>query len=594
MYKKGRKKIKRKKSLKKENKSTGIIPVLIVVALISLFSETMRSIPVGAFNANFSNISYKVPKLNSDILEKKYVNDSLKFDYENTEKAIIRKSLKTKDPFDLDRAIKEKEEELIIAKIIASNSIFDEEKLKIEEVITKVKEAVPEEEKTEKNIIDVPKVEETIKLAADTKAKSITINGEETLIPGSSDKNITYMQILQNPNDLDLNLKYAKQQSDVGNFKQTIATLERLNMLYPDNLEIKLYLLSVLVSADSPNKALTVIEEIKNNEDVTAEDLEVVNQIEEEMKARGAPKRWYIAADFNLGGIQNNNVNSVSKSRRKLSSNALEEFNSARVDRTYTGTLGLTAVRTLTEKSSLTILPSFTESRQDDETSDDFQSYSLYLGFDTMFKNQSLSSNISFGKVDYDEDADSFSLAAGLSGSFAVDRHSFSYGYSFSDARGNMNSSDTTAHNTNAIGHGISLAYGIAINEIVSSETGLGFSVSEAVDGTNDTATYDFSYRFNFAFPWAYVSLGEALSFNDYYHVDTSVDQNRIRSDYTNTFDIMLIKSLGEIFPALDPTNSIELTISYEKLFSEANIINYDYISDSFSFGIAKSVQLNK
>ena len=96
-------------------------------------------------------------------------------------------------------------------------------------------------------------------------------------------------------------------------------------------------------------------------------------------------------------------------------------------------------MRALTETSSLTILPSFTESRQDDETSDDFQSYNLYLGFDTMFKNQSLSSNISFGKVDYDEDADSFSIAAGLSGSFAVDRHSFSYGYSYSDAKGNMN-----------------------------------------------------------------------------------------------------------------------------------------------------------
>ena len=84
MYKKRRKRIKRKTPLKKEGKSTGIIPVLIIIALISLFSETMRSIPVGAFNANFSNISYKVPKLNSDILEKKYVNDSLKFDYENT------------------------------------------------------------------------------------------------------------------------------------------------------------------------------------------------------------------------------------------------------------------------------------------------------------------------------------------------------------------------------------------------------------------------------------------------------------------------------------------------------------------------------
>ena len=49
----------------------------------------------------------------------------------------------------------------------------------------------------------------------------------------SSEKNITYMQILQKPNDLDLNLKYAQQQGKMGNFKQTISTLERLNMLYP-------------------------------------------------------------------------------------------------------------------------------------------------------------------------------------------------------------------------------------------------------------------------------------------------------------------------------------------------------------------------
>ena len=55
--------------------------------------------------------------------------------------------------------------------------------------------------------------------------------------------------------DLDLNLKYAQQQGKMGNFKQTISTLERLTMLYPDNIEIKLYLLSVLVQIDSPDKA---------------------------------------------------------------------------------------------------------------------------------------------------------------------------------------------------------------------------------------------------------------------------------------------------------------------------------------------------
>ena len=37
-------------------------------------------------------------------------------------------------------------------------------------------------------------------------------------------------------------------------------------MLYPDNTEIKVYLLSVLVQVDSPEKASTIIEEMKLEE----------------------------------------------------------------------------------------------------------------------------------------------------------------------------------------------------------------------------------------------------------------------------------------------------------------------------------------
>ena len=58
---------------------------------------------------------------------------------------------------------------------------------------------------------------------------------------------ISYKEILDNPTDLELNLNYAKQQEKVGNFKLTIATLERLNILYPSNSDIKLYLLSILI-----------------------------------------------------------------------------------------------------------------------------------------------------------------------------------------------------------------------------------------------------------------------------------------------------------------------------------------------------------
>ena len=50
----------------------------------------------------------------------------------------------------------------------------------------------------------------------------------------SSEKKITYLEVLQNPNDLDLNMKYAQQQGEAGNFKQTISTLERLRDLVKD------------------------------------------------------------------------------------------------------------------------------------------------------------------------------------------------------------------------------------------------------------------------------------------------------------------------------------------------------------------------
>ena len=117
----------------------------------------------------------------------------------------------------------------------------------------------------------------------------------------ATEKNITYMQILQKPNDLELNIKYAQQQGKMGNFKQTISTLERLNMVYPDNIEIKMYLLSVLVQADSPDKALTVIDEIKNNEDATEEDLLTVAEIEQELEDRARPKLMEFCCWSKLG-----------------------------------------------------------------------------------------------------------------------------------------------------------------------------------------------------------------------------------------------------------------------------------------------------
>ena len=402
------------------------------------------------------------------------------------------------------------------------------------------------------------------------------------------------MQILQDPNDLDLNLKYAQQQGKMGNFKQTISTLERLNMLYPDNVEIKLYLLSVLVQVDSPEKANSIIEEMKLRRDLEAEDLETLLEIEEELKDR-APSLWNVTADISFGVLYNDNVNSVTKNRRKEDSDSVVAFNSAMFDRTLSGGLGLSAVRPVGEESSFLIGLSHSSSEQYQETDDDFQSYGLTFALDTTLGNQSLSPFFMLTKSDYQTDADSFSKMYGFGGFFTVgERNSFSYGYSFSDSKGNRNESDTTADETNAIGHSFTLGHDLILTPIISSSISLGYSDTDAkVDAGNDYENYDVGFGLNFAFPWAYIAVSNSISFNDYKKEDTTVNSTKLRSDYTNTFDIMLTKAVGDIFPAIDPNRSLFINLSYEKLTSQANIMNYDYIADSYSLSFNKSFRIN-
>ena len=409
----------------------------------------------------------------------------------------------------------------------------------------------------------------------------------------SSEKNITYMQILQNPNDLDLNLKYAQQQGKMGNFKQTISTLERLNMLYPDNVEIKLYLLSVLVQVDSPEKANTIIEEMKLRRDLEPEDLETLQEIEEELRDR-EPGLWNIVADISMGGVQSNNVNSVSKTRLKEESNSIVGFNSAMHDRTLSGGIGLSATRPIGEESSFLINASHSLSEQYAETDDDYQSYGLTLAIDTVLGNQSLSPFLMLTKSDYQTDAHSYSKMYGFGGFFSVgERNSFSYGYSFSDSKGDRNASDTTADETNAIGHSFSLGHDFILTPIISSSISLGYSDTDAtVDAGNDYENYDFGIGLNFAFPWAYIAVSNSMSFNDYKKEDTSVNSNKLRSDFTNTFDVMFTKAIGDIFPAIDPNRSLFINLSYERLFSEANMLNYDYRADSLSLSFSRSFNL--
>ena len=97
MKKTVKKKITRKRKLKKKVRSTssGIIPVLFIVALLALFSETVRTVPAGASSEKSFKNSFEVPKLNSQSIENKIINKAVlvsnNADYKNTIDKIIIK-----------------------------------------------------------------------------------------------------------------------------------------------------------------------------------------------------------------------------------------------------------------------------------------------------------------------------------------------------------------------------------------------------------------------------------------------------------------------------------------------------------------------
>ena len=201
---------KKKKFLKKKFNSTGLLLVLALLTLLGLFSELVRTLPVGASSENFIKMSNEIPSLSSEIFEEKLLKNfqgkNKKFEKRNINETFAQKEQnlikeltiinKNKKEDKVTERLTAEEDKIILAKIVDSDFSFNETYIKSEKVVT---EPVVKKE----NVIDVPKVKETIKLAADTSTGTVTINGEETVIAGSSDKNITYMQILQNPNDLE-------------------------------------------------------------------------------------------------------------------------------------------------------------------------------------------------------------------------------------------------------------------------------------------------------------------------------------------------------------------------------------------------------
>ena len=580
------------------NKSLLLI-VLAIIILLSLVSETTKTIPVGS-SENFKRENLDVPRLNSEEFIQKFLN---RYSYQESPSQydILLKNMNKADNSLIENLINYREN-------LLSNSLDNFFKLK-EKVIKKkenTKQIIEEEIKEE--LVKIAKIEKPISIAPNLSNASTLISNMEEIAKISNPiknelivKKVTaYGQVMQNPKDLKTNYKFARQQFQAGNVNEGINTLKRMIKMYPNNNKIKFDLIRIYKQIGNTSEPLALINEIQKNPNSTEADLKLAKEFESSFNfVHGEPEepsKWSLSASISFGLNQDNNVGSVSKTRLQSSDDALSEFGDARFDHTYTSGLGLTAFRFLGERSSLMINTSVGNSDQVQSNSSDYDNYGAVFALDTYFGNQNFAPYFMMSKYENKHSAEMLSYLYGFDVGIPVGkRNKFSYGYSYSNTKYDHNSSYPAIGDYNSFGSSYSLSHNFYKNNIISTSTSLTYSDSDVVvDAGNDLESYELGLSVNFAYPWAYISVGNTLTFTDYKKIDTSINSNILRSDAVNTVDLSLSKAVGDFLPLIDPKKNLVMNISYEKVFSESNIINYDYIDDAISLGISKSISLDK
>ena len=576
-----------------------LLIVLAIIILLSLVSETTKTIPVGS-SENFKRENLDVPRLNSEEFIQKFLN---RYSYQESPSQydILLKNMNKSDNSLIENLINYREN-------LLSNSLDNFFKLK--EKVIKKKENTKQiiEEDINEELVKIAKIEKPISIAPNLSNASTLISNMEEIAKISNPiknelivKKVTaYGQVMQNPKDLKTNYKFARQQFQAGNVNEGINTLKRMIKMYPNNNKIKFDLIRIYKQIGNTSEPLGLINEIQKNPNSTEADLKLAKEFESSFNfVHGEPEepsKWSLSASISFGLNQDNNVGSVSKTRLQSSDDALSEFGDARFDHTYTSGLGLTAFRFLGERSSLMINTSVGNSDQVQSNSSDYDNYGAVFALDTYFGNQNFAPYLMMSKYENKHSAEMLSYLYGFDVGIPVGkRNKISYGYSFSNTKYDHNSTYPSIGDYNSFGSSYSLSHNFYKNNIISTSTSLTYSDSDVVvDAGNDLESYELGLSVNFAYPWAYISVGNTLTFTDYKKVDTSINSNILRSDAVNTVDLSLSKAVGDFLPLIDPKKNLVMNISYEKVFSESNIINYDYIDDAISLGISKSISLDK
>ena len=443
---------------------------------------------------------------------------------------------------------------------------------------------------------------------------------------------VTYLEILKNPTDLRLNLQYAKEQEALGEFKSVIATLERLTALYPTNIDLKLYLLSIAVKTDSTEKVLRLIDEIRQSDEITEDVKKRVAQVfddinkkriddekkvarqkardivekEEEKRSKVASKdnRWTFYQDFGWKTALHTNIGNKSITGAQLTSGAPAQMTSVEGDNVETINTLAGAIYQINDTSNISLSLGTSSSEQNRGTSDENDTNTFSSSYSKFFNKNTLSASYSFTDTNARRAADTFANNLSLSNTFNYnENHKINGSLIFGNNKGNQNASNATRRTQNTWKQGYSLGYDLLFGEGAQHKLSLkyAFTDTHAIANYNayDDHTISLSYTENL--PIGNLTLSMSETDKQYDTADTEFVSNITRVDKSNSYTFSLNGNLGQVarssLPSLklndfftNQLNSLSYNMSYSETNNEGSLLQHNYNKETFNFGLTKRI----
>ena len=442
---------------------------------------------------------------------------------------------------------------------------------------------------------------------------------------------VTYLEILKNPTDLRLNLQYAKEQEALGEFKSVIATLERLTALYPTNIDLKLYLLSVAVKTDSTEKVLRLIDEIRQSDEITEDVKQRVAQVfddinkkriddekaiarqkarqvveeEEKKRSRVASKKsgWTFYQDIGWKVGLHSNIGNVSSSKTQHSAGSIVAMSGIEGDNTETINTLTGAIYQINDSSNISLSAGTSSSEQNRGTADENDTNTFSSTYSKFFRKNSFSASYSFTDTNTRRAADTYANNLSLNNTYSLnENHRFNGGLTLGTNKGNQNTANASRRAQNTWKQSYTAGYDLLMGEGAQHKLSLKYTYTDTHAIANHNALVDHTYFISYTenTPWGNFTYSYSESDKDYDTRDSFVSSAITRRDDSATHTVSMNGSLGQIarsIPSIklpdfitNQLNSLSYNMSWSETQNEGSLLQHNYDKETFNFGLTKRI----